>query len=135
MQIRIPFNVAGRYRVKMVLAIAFFWTLIDTGVYLYRFYHDNVNGDSTPFTVDVTTVIILRIFMIFGICLIMAYLLVYLLKKMARHLPLWISLCIKIVILLSAAFVLNFLLHFTYIWLIEKNADGRGHERVEFLLL
>jgi adenylate cyclase len=120
LRIRIPFNVAGRYRVSMVLAIAFFWTLIDSAVYVYRFYYDNVRSDSTPFDVNTTTVLILRVFLIFGICLIMAWLLVYLLKRMARHLPLWISLCLKILILLAAAFVLNFLLHFTYIWLIEK---------------
>lgn len=132
MKIRIPFNVAGRYRVKMVLAIAFFWTLIDTGVYLYRFYYDNVSGDTTPFDVDITTVIILRVFLIFGICLIMAYLLVYLLKKMARHMPLWVSLCIKIVILLACAFVLNFLLHFTYIWLIEKTPTAEDINELNF---
>lgn len=120
LRIRIPFNVAGRYRIRMVLAIAFFWTLIDTGVYVYRFYYEHVRFDSTPFDVDTTNVLILRVFLIFGICLIMAYLLVYVLKHLARHLPLWISLCIKIIILLAAAFVLNFLLHFTYIWLIEK---------------
>jgi adenylate cyclase len=120
LRIRIPFNVAGRYRVKMVLVIALVWTIVDTAVYVYRFYYDNVRFDSTPFDVDTTTVLILRVFLIFGICLFMAWLLVYLLKRMARDLPLWLSLFIKIVILLAAAFALNFLLHFTYIWLIEK---------------
>lgn len=119
-RIRIPFNVLGRYRVKMVLAIALLWTLIDTGVYVYRFYYDHVRRDPTPFDVDTTTVLILRVFLIFGVCLIMAYLLVYVLKNMARHMPLWINLFLKIIILLASAFVLNFLLHFTYIWLIEK---------------
>ncbi len=126
LRVRIPFNVAGRYRVKMVLAIAFFWTLIDTGVYLYRFYYDNVSTDSTPFDVDTTTVLLMRVILIFGICLIMAYLLVYVLKRMARNFPLWFSLFLKIVILLAAAFVLNFLLHFTYIWLIEKAPTPDG---------
>ena len=120
LRVRIPFNVLGRYRVKMVLAIAFFWTLIDTGLYVYRFYFEHVRYDPTPFDVDTTTGLILRVFLIFGICLFMAWLLVYLLKRMARHLPLWLSLFIKILVLLAAAFVLNFLLHFTYIWLIEK---------------
>src|SRR5262245_57095693 len=114
LRIRIPFNVAGRYRVKMVLAIAIFWTIIDTAVYVYRFYYEHVRFDPTPFDIGTTTVLIVRVFLIFSICLIMAYLLVYLLKKMARHLPLWLSLCIKMFVLLAAAFVLNFLLHFTY---------------------
>lgn len=120
LRIRIPFNVAGRYRVKMVLAIAFFWTLIDTGVYMYRFYYDNVNSDTTPFDVNTSTALLVRVVMIFGICLLMAYLLVYFLKNMARNLPLWLGLCIKILILLAAAYVLNFILHFTYISIIEK---------------
>lgn len=117
---RIPINVAGRYRVKMVLAIAFFWTIIDSAVYVYKFYYEHVDRDSTPFDVNTTTVLLLRVVLIFGICLIMAYLLVYILKRIARHLRLWVSLVLKILILLAAAFVLNFLLHFTYIWLIEK---------------
>lgn len=120
LRIRIPFNVAGRYRVKMVLAIAAFWTIIDTGVYLYRFYFEHVQFDPNSWDLDTTTVLIMRIFLIFGICLLMAWLLVYILKRVARHLPLWMSLGIKILALLAAAFVLNFVLHFTYIWLIEK---------------
>lgn len=120
LRIRIPFNVAGRYRVKLVLAIAAFWTIIDTAVYLYRFYFEHVQFNPDAWNINTTTVLVVRIVMIFGVCLLMAYLLVYILKRVARHLPLWLSLCIKIIAMAAAAFVLNFVLHFTYIWLIER---------------
>jgi adenylate cyclase len=37
-----------------------------------------------------------------------------------RNIPLWFGLLIKLIVLVGAAFLLNFILHFTYIWLIEK---------------
>jgi adenylate cyclase len=110
----------GRYRTKLVFGIALLWTIIDTGIYLYKFYSDHISSDPMPFDMKAWTVIVLRLVIIFFICLVMAYLLVYELKQMVRNLPLWLSLLIKIIALLAAAFILNFILHFTYIWLIEK---------------
>jgi adenylate cyclase len=110
----------SKYRIKLVLLIAFLWTIIDTSVYIFRFYRDRVDQVAQPFDMHSTSVLLLRSGLIFIICLVMAYLLIYQLKHLVRNLPLWLSLLIKSIILVAAAFLLNFILHFTYIWLIEK---------------
>lgn len=117
---RIRSGVINKYRIKLVLMIAIFWTVIDTGVYLFKFYRDRIDLASHPFDMHSTTVLILRLVLIFFICLAMAYLLIYQLKHLVRNLPLGLSLLIKCIILVTAAFLLNYILHFTYIWLIEK---------------
>ncbi|WP_205508455.1 adenylate/guanylate cyclase domain-containing protein [Longitalea arenae] len=110
----------SKYRTKQVLVIALLWTLIDTAVYLFRFYRDHIDEAELPFAMQAWVVLLLRFGLIFFICLAMAYLLIYQLKHFIRNLPLWLGLLIKSVILVAAAFLLNFILHFTYIWLIEK---------------
>ena len=117
---RIRSGVINKYRIKLVFMIAIFWTIIDTGVYLFKFYRDRIDLASHPFDMHSTTVLILRLVLIFFICLAMAYLLIYQLKHLVRNLPLGLSLLIKCIILVAAAFLLNYILHFTYIWLIEK---------------
>jgi len=119
---RIVFRLGAisKYRIKLMLTIALLWTIIDTAVYLYKFYRDRVDLAEHPFDMHSSTVLLLRSILIFFICLIMAYLLLYQLKHLVRNLPLWLSLLIKVIILVAAAFFLNYILHFTYIWLIEK---------------
>jgi adenylate cyclase len=113
-------GVINKYRIKLVLVIASFWTIIDTGVFLFKFYRDRVDQAADPFDMHSTSVLVLRLVLIFFICLSMAYLLIYQLKNLVRNLPLWLGLLIKIIVLVAAAFLLNYILHFTYIWLIEK---------------
>jgi adenylate cyclase len=113
-------GVISKYRIKQVLVIALLWTIIDTGVYLYKFYRDHVDEAVRPYDMHTWAVLLLRSGLIFCICLLMAYLLTYQLKHLVRNLPLWLSLLIKIIIMVAAAFLLNYVLHFTYIWLIEK---------------
>src|SRR5581483_11379145 len=89
-------------------------------VYLYKFYRDHINEAKDPFDIHTSLVILVRLGVIFIICLVMAWLLIYQLKHLVRNLPLWLSLLMRCIVLVTAAFLLNFLLHFTYIWLIEK---------------
>ncbi|HUP12161.1 MAG TPA: hypothetical protein VM187_08120, partial [Niastella sp.] len=110
----------NKYRIKQVLVIALLWTIIDTGVYLYKFYRDHIDEAVNPYDMHSWAVLLLRSGLIFCICLVMAYLLVYQLKHLVRNLPLWFGLVVKSIILVAAAFLLNFILHFTYILLIEK---------------
>ena len=113
-------GVISKYRIKQVLVIALLWTIIDTGIYIYKFYRDHVDEAVRPYDMHSWAVLILRSGLIFCICLLMAYLLTYQLKHLVRNLPLWLSLLIKSIIMVAAAFLLNYVLHFTYIWLIEK---------------
>jgi adenylate cyclase len=110
----------SKYRFKQVLVIALLWTVIDTGVYLYKFYRDHLDEAIHPFDMHTWAVLLLRSGLIFIICLVMAYLLVFQLKHLVRNLPLWFGLLVKSILLVAAAFLLNNILHFTYIWLIEK---------------
>lgn len=117
---RMRSGVINKYRIKLVFMIAILWTIIDTAVYLFKFYRDHIDEATHPFDMHSTTVLILRLVLIFFICLAMAYLLIYQLKELVRNLPLGLSLLIKCIVLVGAAFLLNYILHFTYIWLIEK---------------
>lgn len=119
-RIIVRIGVISKYRIKQVLVIALLWTIIDTGVYLYKFYHDHIDEAVRPYDMHSWAVLGLRSGLIFCICLVMAYLLTYQLKHLVRNLPLWLSLLIKSIIMVAAAFLLNYILHFTYIWLIEK---------------
>ncbi|HEY8893617.1 MAG TPA: adenylate/guanylate cyclase domain-containing protein [Niastella sp.] len=119
-RIGVRLGVISKYRIKLVLMIATAWTIIDTGVYLYKFYRDHMDEAVQPFDMHSSAVLLLRSVIIFVICLAMAYLLIYQLKHLVRNMPLFLSLIIKSILLVAAAFVLNYILHFTYIWLIEK---------------
>jgi len=116
----VKMGVISKYRIKQVLVIALLWTIIDTGVFLYKFYRDHIDEAAHPYDLHSWTVLALRSGIIFFICLAMAYLLVYQLKHLVRNLPLWLGLVIKSIIMVAAAFLLNYILHFTYILLIEK---------------
>jgi adenylate cyclase len=110
----------SKYRIKQVLVIALLWTIIDTSVYIYKFFRDHINEAVDPYYMHSWAVLLLRSGLIFCICLVMAYLLTYQLKHLVRNFPLWLGLILKSILLVAAAFLLNFILHFTYIWLIEK---------------
>ncbi|MBO9200038.1 MULTISPECIES: adenylate/guanylate cyclase domain-containing protein [Niastella] len=110
----------SRYRIKLMVMTALFWTIIDTGVYLYKFFRDHINEAIDPFDMHTSAVLLLRTGLVFIICLAMAYLLIYQLKHLVRNLPLGLGLLIKSILLVGAAFLLNYILHYTYIWLIEK---------------
>jgi adenylate cyclase len=110
----------NRYRIKLMLMTALFWTIIDTGVYLYKFFRDRIDQAEQPFDMHTSAVLLLRTGLVFIICLTMAYLLIFQLKHWVRNFPLWLGLLLKCIILVVAAFLLNHILHFTYIWLIEK---------------
>jgi adenylate cyclase len=93
----------NKYRVKTVLFIAFFWTLIDTLVVLtlnrLPANHNNIRS------------ILLRECILFLMSLIMGYLLVFSLKKLFRNFHLWAAFLIKSLILLVAAFLIQLLLY------------------------
>ena len=63
-------GVISKYRIKLVLMIAFLWTVIDTGVYLFKFYRDRINLAEHPFDMHSSVVLLLRSAIIFFICLV-----------------------------------------------------------------
>ena len=96
------FSRARKYRVRTILIIAIFWTLIDlTMIFATDFAHlsDPLNN------------LLLRESFVFVMSLGMGYLFVFTLKTIFRNYPFVINFLLKSFILLLAAFLLNFLVH------------------------
>lgn len=92
----------NKHRAMSILYIAIFWTLTDFVIVLLR--------DNDP--LYPTRSLTVRESLIFVVSLIMGYLFVFKLKKILRSYPLWVNFTLKSIILLAAAFVINFAIHF-----------------------
>lgn len=91
----------NKLRLKTVVLIALFWTIIDLVIVLLRTDDQQRN---TSFW--------LREGIMFLVSFVMGYIFVYRLRKMSRRYPLWISFLIKSIILLGSAFVLTFIIQY-----------------------
>lgn len=105
----------NKIRIKTVIFIAFFWTLIDLVIVLLR-EDTEVHANSVWF----------REVLIFVVSLVMGYLFVYRLKRMFHYFPLWISFLSKSLILLFSAFLITFIIQFfnSLIFLNETPAEA-----------
>ena len=103
-----------KYRIKSVLFIAFFWTLIDWVTVLLR----NVEIEK----VDREHSLWMREILMFLLSLIMGYLFVIKLKKLLRDYPLWLSFVLKSAILLGSALIISFLIQFVSFTLVSGQA-------------
>lgn len=97
------FSSVGKYRLRTILYIAIFWTIIDIIVT----YFLNDGETASPFKS-----MLLREAAVFVMSIIMGYLFVFTLRNLFRDKSAVINFLIKTVILLFAAFVMNFLIHF-----------------------
>ena len=103
----------SRYKVRRVLYIAVFWTLIDLIVKLL-----NVDVGSKT----VLHSLLLREALVFVMSALMGYLFVYGLKKVIRTGSLLVNFSAKSLILLVAALLMNYLVHFVEgIFILEEN--------------
>ncbi|NCI45894.1 adenylate/guanylate cyclase domain-containing protein [Sediminibacterium soli] len=95
-------SVLKKYRFRVVLFVAIFWTTVDMIVVLLFNSHpaDRPAGN-----------MILRECIVFLMSAIMGYLLVFVLRRMFRNHYLWISLLLKSITLIAAAFLMNTLLY------------------------
>ena len=97
------FSVVGKYRMRTILYIALFWTAIDFVVTLLV----KDGRTNSPFES-----FILRETAVFIMSAVMGYLFVFTLKNVFRNRPPFVNFIFKSIILLVAAFVMNFLVHF-----------------------
>ena len=93
-----------KIRIRSVLFIAVFWTVIDWILVLLK------NNSSENF--HRVHSIWVRELLIFVLSIIMGYLFVYKLKKLLRHYPLWLNFVLKSLILLGGALAITFLIEF-----------------------
>jgi adenylate cyclase len=108
------FSVISKYRYKLVLLIAFSWTLINLFFWIrYMDLPSESKYDST-FQLLTPSAIWLRTCIVFSMSIVMGYLLVFRLKRMFRNYPLFANLVLKTGILLLASVFMNFCIHYTY---------------------
>lgn len=109
------FSGAGKYRMRTILYIAVFWTLIDIIVILLV-----KNGN----TASQIKSLLLREIAVFIMSCVMGYLFVFTLKNVFRNQSPFVNFIFKTVILLGAAFLMNFLVHFLdTVFIIGKNSQ------------
>ena len=90
----------NKFRLKAILYIAVFWTLTDLVTVLLR--DDETNTKS----------LWVRELTIFFISIIIAYIFIFKLRKIFLGYPRWLSFGLKSLILLSSAFIINFIIHY-----------------------
>lgn len=96
------FSGVSKYRFRRVLYIAMFWTLIDIIVSLLN----NYQFLNSPLSM------LVRCCLVFIMSLIMGYLFVFTLRGIFRDSSLWTNFLSKTIILLLAALLMTFLVHF-----------------------
>jgi adenylate cyclase len=92
----------NKYRLRAIFYVAVFWTLTDFFTVLAR----DENTYNAPKSLWV------RESVIFFVSIIMAYIFIYKLKRIFRGHAMWLNFILKSLILLGAAFVINFIIHY-----------------------
>lgn len=92
----------SRYRIKTILVIAVFWTLIDFLLLMLT--------DITHLPNPMRSVVAREV-LVFLMSFILGYLFVFTLKSIFRKFPLWINFLLKTLVILLAALLMNFLVH------------------------
>ena len=113
------FSGVGKYRLRTILYIAIFWTSIDIAVTLVL----KDGNTNSPFKS-----LVLREMAVFFMSCIMGYLFVFTLKTVFRKKSPFINFIIKSLILLVAAFVMNFLVHFLDALIIGGKHTGEAFQ-------
>ena len=114
------FSVIKRYKLRMILIVAVSWTIIDSLFYIFHITEQSVPSKYSLFQEYTVRTILLREINVFFLSMLMAYFLVFFMKNFFRKTSLWINMILKAVILITAAMVINFFIHFTYATLIAK---------------
>jgi adenylate cyclase len=91
-----------KYRYRVVLFIAIFWTIVDLLAVLI--FNDHPAEEFLHY-------LVLREVIVFIMSAIMGYLLVFILRKLFRNFLLWSSLLLKSLSLIVAAFIMNMILY------------------------
>jgi adenylate cyclase len=122
------FSVIKRYKLRMILIVGVSWTVIDSLFYIFRLTEQTIPSKYSLFQKHTTQTILLRETNVFFLSLIMAYVLIFLLKIFFRKTSLWINMLLKAIILIIAALIMNFFIHFTYAILIAKHTASYAVE-------
>jgi adenylate cyclase len=122
------FSVIKRYKLRMILIVAVSWTVIDSLFYIFRLTEQPIPSKYSLFQKHTTETILLREVNVFFLSMLMAYVLIFFMKNFFRKTSLWINMILKACILIIAALVINFFIHFTYATLIAKHTSSYAIE-------
>ncbi len=111
------FSFVSRYRFTLIFYISILWTIIDLAMVLTR---------TEPSYYSITSAKVLRAVLVFAMSLFINYLLVFKLRRLFRHRSLWIGFTFRSLILLSAAYVVNFIIHASNIFFILHLTVGEA---------
>jgi adenylate cyclase len=102
---------AKRLRLHLVFSIASIWTLVD----VINFFTSLPRslGHSLVYNM-IDDSLLLREVLVFGLSAVVAYLLIFVLKKAFRNSSMWLALLAKSLILITAAMFISFLVHVSY---------------------
>lgn len=120
-------SVINKYRYKLILLIASIWVIVDSLYILIRFRLLHIPTRFYFFEYNEPWAIVLREVIVFIMSALIGYVLVFNFKRNSRNLPLWMNFIGKTALLIGLAFVMNFIIHFTYSILLS-------HLSVEFAL-
>ncbi len=118
-----------RYETKTIFVIALAWTTFDFLFFLQRQLSGTLPAKYSSKDINLTKEILLRELNVFVISLIIGYFLVVLLKNYLRNSSLWYNLFIKTLLLVLAAFLMNFFIYVTYECLLAGRTFRAGIER------
>src|SRR5215467_366533 len=122
------FSVIKRYKLRMIFIVAASWTLIDSLFYLFRLTEEPAPTKYSLFQRHTTETVLLRELNVFFLSMLMAYFLVFFMKNFFRKSSLWVNMLLKALILIVAALIINFFIHFTYATLIAKQTASHAAE-------
>jgi adenylate cyclase len=112
----------------MILVVAIAWTITDSVFYIFRLAEQPVPSKYSLFQKHTTETIVLREANVFFLSMITAYLLIFFMKNFFRRISLWANMFLKAVMLIIAALIINFFIHFTYATLIAKQTASYAVE-------
>lgn len=118
-----------RHERKIILAIAVSWTILDFLFFLWRDVTGVLSEKYYTPGINFTKEVLLRELNVFAISLLIGYFLVSVLRNYLPNSSLWYNLLIKTLLLILAAFVMNFFIYVSYEWLIAGNSLPRSLEK------
>jgi adenylate cyclase len=114
------FNVLRRYRYRWVLLIALTWTALDLLLWAIRASVPQAAAyTDIEHTRDINYVAI-RSSVVFGMSLMMGWLIVFKFRTLFRNKPLQVNLALKTLILMACSFFMNFFNLFGYFYFITR---------------
>ncbi len=114
---------------RLILAIAISWTIIDFLFYLFRLATQTYTPKYESTASGATKTILLRELNVFIFSLILGYFLIMVLRNFWRNKSPWINLTAKTLLLVAIAILMNFFIYFTYSLLIEQRPLAEAFHR------